>query len=395
MNQFSKMQTKFNNIKAMIQQEKHSDALKAWEELKSEYPNDMNIILNEPALLIDIGGIVKDQEMLTNGINKGRTLLEKGVPAENKAVIHYNVGNGYLNLFGSGPRDNALSRINNDNLQSAKYHFRQALKSNPNDGLMVNILANYGNCLDSLGRSLDALYCYDDALGIDPNHSMSIGNRALAKLLFANISGAYRTRTYIETYQELRSIIDKEDLLLIGGYTANESFKEKSSKIEVLFDDKSMLDQDISCGKDELKYSTVFEEYYFDFCKKHRLFLNFHTGTHNCQYEILDSAFISIITRVDEGTRFYSLAKKVNDIKEDFLTSKLLLAQSEFRRDDFDNISQKVIFANTLDYANNTIYTALLKSSFRICYNILDKIAFFINDYLNLNMKDSRIYFHT
>lgn len=65
------------------------------------------------------------------------------------------------------------------------------------------------------------------------------------------------------------------------------------------------------------------------------------------------------------------------------------------RKDCLNNISKKVAFVNTLDYAVFNVYSALLKSAFRICYNILDKIGFFINDHLGLGMNSFRIDFHT
>lgn len=390
------IQTKFGQVFYLIGQGKADDTLKILKDLKSKYPENINVIGIEHVVLIEAGKVFKDEVMINEGINKGKKLLEDKVYVKSRAEVHYNVANGYMNLFEINPHESISSRIGNDNLQNVKRHLRQALKSDPKEDLKVNVLTHYGNCLDYLGRSLEALYCYEDALQIDPNHSMAIGNRALAKLYFADISGAYREKTYIEAYQELKSIIDKKDLLAIGGISANKSFKEKLLKIESKFKDKSILEQNLSCNMNERRANTTcFEKEYLDFCSEHRLFLNFHTGDCNCRNTILDSAFISIITPIDDDTRFYSLAKKINDIKEDFLISKLLLAQSQFKRDDLDSISQKVILVDTSDYANFNIYSALLKSSFRTCYNILDKIAFFIKDYLNLEIKESQIYFST
>jgi hypothetical protein len=393
MSETSEILAKLKQINDLISQDKADNALKVLEELKFKYPKHKAVIFCEHGTLIEVGSIYKDEKNIIDGINKGKSLLDKGMPTEDEASIHYNIANGYMSIFGMEPHESILSIMEDDNLQNAKYHFRQSIKSNPVVELKASVLVNYGNCLNMLGRSLDALYCYDDALQINPNYSMAIGNRAIAKAYFAGISGAYREISYIEAYQEIKSIIDKEDVFHIGGISANESFKKKLLEIENLFEDKSILSCKFVCDKNEQKHSSPFEKEYYDFYHKHRLFLNFHTGSFNCRNEILDSAFISIVTNVNDNDRFYSLAKKINDIKEDFLISKLLLVQSQVKRDDFDNISLKVAFANTLDYANFNIYNGLLKSSFRTCYNILDKIAFFINDYLNLGMKEYQINF--
>lgn len=394
MNEQSEVQTKINQIIQFVNQGNSRDAMRILRELRREYPNNKGVIFNEPGILIESGGISKDIDIVKEGIEKGIALVEGGIPEEQKTDLHYNVANGHFALFNLEQHESLSDRLNNSHLQDAKHHFRQAMKLDPRSDLKVRILVNYGSFLDFLGRGVEALYCYDDVLNINPEYSMAIGNRALAKMFLANISGAFRAETYIEAYQEMKSVIDNDDLIAIGGRSANESFKRELTKIEGHFKDKSVLQQNLKGGKSKFKFTSDFEREYIEFCRRYKLFLNFHTGIHDDPDSILDSAFIRITTPVDDDTTFYSLSKKLNEIKEDFLVSKVLLVQSQFRRDDLNSISKKVAFVNTLDYANYNIYSALLKSAFRNCFNILDKIAFFINDYLGLNMKDSSISFH-
>jgi len=395
MSRASEVENQFNHIANLISQDNADGALKIIEGLRSEYPEDRTFVFNEPGVLIDIGSISKDARIVKDGIHKGELLLKTQLSDEQKAHMHYNIANGYQTLFSLKQYKKVSARLDNDKLQKAKYHLRHALKSSPGPDLKARTLVNYGNCLDSLGRVLEALYCYDNALKINRNHSMAMGNRAMAKIFFANISGAFQVKTYIEAYKDIESIIDREDLLSVGGYFACESFKRELKKIEGMFKDKSVLKKELKVKGKALKYASAFEKEYIGFCREHKLFLNFHTGDHDDEESILDSAFIRIITAIDDDTTFYDLAKKLNDIKEDFLISKLLLVQSQYRQDDLTRISKKVAFVNTLDYANYNVYSALMKTAFRTCFNILDKIAFFINDYLGFKMRDSRIYFHT
>jgi len=394
MNEQSEVKTKINQIVQLINQENSKDAMRILRELRRKYPDSKGVIFNEPGILIESGGISKDKAKVREGIEKGESLVETEIPEEEKANLHYNIANGYFALFNLGQHKIQSARLNNSDLQNAKRHFRQGLKLNPRSDLKVRILVNYGNCLDTLGRGMEALYCYDDALKINPEYSMAIGNRALAKVFLANVSGAFRVETYIKAYQEIKLVIENDDLIATGGLSANESFRRELTKIEGRFKDKSVLQQKLKEAKSKLEFASDFEREYIEFCRKYKLFLNFHTGTHDDADSILDSAFIRIITPVGDDTTFYSLSKKLNEIKEDFLVSKLLLVQSQFKRDDLNSISKKVAFVNTLDYANNNIYSGLLKSAFKNCFNILDKIAFFVNDYLGLNMKDSSISFH-
>ncbi|GAH88502.1 unnamed protein product, partial [marine sediment metagenome] len=46
--------------------------------------------------------------------------------------------------------------------------------------LRKQIWTNYGNCLDTLGRTIEALYAYDEVLKIDSNFPMAMGNKAMS-----------------------------------------------------------------------------------------------------------------------------------------------------------------------------------------------------------------------
>lgn len=113
----------------------------------------------------------------------------------------------------------------------------------------------------------------------------------------------------------------------------------------------------------------------------------------HCEVAIADPIFISLITDTKDNDTFYRLAKYINQIKEDYAVARLLLVQSQFKRKDFDRISQRTTFVNALDYAQFNLYVGLLKSSFKEAYNILDKIAVFINDYYKLGLPEDKIYF--
>ncbi|MCK5332548.1 hypothetical protein KAJ41_01640, partial [Candidatus Parcubacteria bacterium] len=223
--------------------------------------------------------------------------------------------------------------------------------------------------------------------------SMAIGNKAQASYFFADISRQYRGAIYLEAYQAIKSIIDKPDLIAIGGLGAKKSFEYELEKIESLFKDKN----DLTKKLEHPKYSTVkfseFEKFYLNFCVKEKLFLNFHIHDDQCESAITDPIFITLITKIEDNDTFYQLAKYINQIKEDYAVARLLLVQSQFKRKDFDSISKRTTFVNTLDYSQFNLYFGLLKSAFKDAYSILDKISVFINDYYKLGLKEKKINF--
>lgn len=317
---------------------------------------------------------------------------------EHDSDIHYNLANGYASLYYLTERRLGTKSIpRSAHLQKAKGHLRDALRTGDESrrDFRKQVFVNYGNCLDMLGRGVEALDAYDAAIAIDEHFSMAIGNRAKALRFFADISGRYRGAIHVEAYQAIESIIDNQDLIANGGLSAKKSFEDELQEIASLFKDKRDLAKKLVHPKYSTTNLSTFEEYYLDFCAKERLFLNFHLHDTQCESAITDPIFISLITPIEDDDTFYRLAKSINQIKEDYAVARLLLVQSQFKREDFDSISRRTTFVNTLDYSQFNLYSGLLKSAFKEAYDILDKVAVFINDYYNLGLQTDRIYFTT
>lgn len=387
------------NISNLINQGLHKEALIKIEDLEKKSPCDKNLEFNKCGFLIDVGCDLRDQALIKKGLDSGEGSLKNPKIGKLKTYIHYNLGNGYYSLYRISESNLSIETIvQSENLQKAKFHFREAL--NPNNGdcppdLKKQIYVNLGNCFDTLGRGVEALYLYNFALEIDNTFSMAIGNRAKALCYFADISGKHRNGIYLEAYQEIQSIIDKKDLSEIGGTGIRVTFGNELKRIESFFKDKTVLAKKLKHSAYRSKKLSYFEKFFLDFCIKNKLFLNFHIHQDHCEAAITDPIFISIITKIEDKDTFYNLAKYINQIKEDYAIARLLLVQSRYKRKDFDNISKRTTFVNTLDYSQFNLYYGLLKASFRETYNILDKIAFFINAYCYLELPEKAIYFTT
>ena len=382
---------------SLIDVGEYQKALEMLKNLESENPNNNMIKLAKVGILIDAGFGLKDSKIIENGISTGEKLLKKLSDTDQIAKIYYNCANGYMALFKLryDEEKDIHQIVDNEDLQKAKKNFRKALKEGASwDTLFkCKVWTNYGNCLSSLGRGLEALYAYDEALKINPEFSMALGNKAKAMLAFADISGVYRDITYVRTYQMLKSVVENEDVIEFGGNTAKESFASEIKRIEERYEDKSTLSKSIEEALYDISYTSPFEKFYIDFCLKHKLFLNFDIFGERGEASIADSVFIRLTLSPNDTNRFYELAKHINQIKEDYVTARLLLVQSQFKRKDFDSISKRTRFVNTMDYSMFNIYMGLLKSAFTGAYNILDKIARFIKEYYELGLKGN-IYFH-
>jgi hypothetical protein len=80
-------------------------------------------------------------------------------------------------------------------------------------------------------------------------------------------------------------------------------------------------------------------------------------------------------------------------VKEDFSVARLLLFQSQFKRDDLIRISRRTTLVNTPIDGTFNLYMGLLKAAFKEVYGILDKIAVFMNKYYNIGLDDRCVCF--
>jgi len=384
-----------NIVSSLINDGEFDDALNILNSLENQNPNNSYIQFNKVGLLIDIGYGLRDKKMIENAIGEGEYNLKGIKDKKYLAIMNYNLANGYLSLFNLIERNRIYAFAKSDNLQKSKSKFRDTVKifNNYDNEFKKQVLVNYGNCLDTIGRTLEALYVYDKALKLDKNFSMAVGNRAQALAFFADISGEYRGAMYLEAYQELKSVINNEDIISIGGISAKKSFEGQLKEIESMFKDKSVLDKKIEHPEYDKLGLSKFEKFYIDFCVKEKLFLNFHIHKDNCESSIVDPIFISLIIDINDNKTFYRLSKYINQIKEDYAVARLLLVQSQYRIEELDSISKRTTLINTLDYSQFNLYVGLLKSAFKEACDILDKIAFFINDYFCLGLPERRIYF--
>jgi len=386
-----------NSILAIIEQGNKEKALELIGEFEKNSSNDKTTIFCAPGFWINIGSALGNASLVKRGVDIGENNLKDPSFKKHLITLQYNVANGYMSLFEIlefKSNDQPIPR--SELLQKAKYYYRQVLYSlNGQDPhLEIQVLVNYANCLDTLGRHVEALEAYDDALQIDKNFPMAIANKAKAMKFFADVSGQYRIPIYVEAYQAIKSVIDNPDLIKVGGLHAKISFQKEMEYIESMFvEDKTILSEQLNHPHYALEGLSDFERFYLDFCSKQRLFLNFHIHHTKCEAAIQDPIFIGMVTKISDNDTFYTLAKRLNQIKEDYATARLLLVQAQYRRNDFDSISERTTYVNCLDYSMFNLYMGLLKSSFKEAYNILDKIAVFINDYYKLKIPENSIYF--
>lgn len=355
-------------------------------------------LLEKAGKYIDKGFDTKNPQLT----DKAFTVLDelsarKDMLDEEVALLHYFRANAFCNL----QHEAGLSRSWDWEiapLQSELLELRKAVRhvgfSDLHKIRQCQILTNLGNKLNSVGRPVEALHYWDRALAINgrfamalfnrgeglKNYALSVSEPGHAQLMLAQAHDSFLAGTVENAVHE-----SEENMQLIP------AFKEQARLIKEKINIKSAnknLAEEFSLGRSKK------EQAYREWCLKKRLFLNPMNDLGAYTIAAQDVMGLPPITEaIDKGG---STPPPVfgffNQLKQEYISARFFLYEGlETPNNHFADKDVKLI--NTLDYPSYSMNVEKVRASYRIAYSIFDKIAFFLNHYLELGIPQNKVYF--
>lgn len=368
-----------------LAKDKPQEALGLLREYQGRFGQDPNFTHNLGGLLIDLGADLNRRDLVEEGVQQIEEIL--GQTDENTTLL-YNLANGYSELSRLERRQQGADYVfdpDNTPLFSAKHHYREALSLAPpaNRDFHARHWINYGNCLSGLGRAVEAMSAYNQALRLSPDHPMAQGNLGVEIQHFARI--ADHPIFLLDARDLLDQALSSEQLEKYGGLRVRRYFDQIRQNTATMLSELG-LEQDVQREDGVVPFSSDYEREYVEFCARHQLYLNFCLDCRRCEKYARDSLTFSLITAIDDDRSFVRLSRVINEIKERYAFARFLLLQSTNPILDTIPFDSRTSYVDNLDYAVYGTRVASLKLAFESAYNILDKIAHFINDYLDLGV---------
>jgi tetratricopeptide (TPR) repeat protein len=362
-------------------------ALALLREYDEKYGKDPNFLFNSGGFLIDIGDGLGQSNFVLEGIGRIEVVLDQ--VGHDHPNMFYNVANGYSTLCNLVRRSQGKGyQLDPDEtpLLRAKYYYRRALEKidQISQDLRAQLWMNYGNCLSGLGRAVEAMSAYDKALRIVPDHPMAKGNLAIELHYFSKI--AQSPLFLLDALEMLEQVLSKKNFRDYAGVGARQAFAHTRDQI-VAEISKLGIDEVARAEQKPTNVPSGYVGEYVEFCAGHHLSLNFCLSCRRCDRYVEDSLAFSLITDLDDRTSFTRLARVINEIKESYAFARLLLFQAISPPLNTIPIDDLTAYVDNLDYAVYGVRIASLKLAFESAYNILDKIAHFLNDYLKLGVR--------
>jgi hypothetical protein len=254
------------------------------------------------------------------------------------------------------------------------------------------ILTNLANQLNAAGRVVDAVEVWNQALIRKPNFAMALGNRGQGWYYYAHAyyDDGHRQVMCYRAYQSLSAALAADADWSSAPPGAKKHFAKLRAHIHK-FADVEHLAQNLKLDGHGLGRSQV-ERSYRRWCLSNCLFLNplNDLGPH----DIAAQDVLTLPTYRTPITEGPTLIGFFNQMKQEFVSARWLLYDgSHTSKRHFSDGNVKL--HNTNDYPSYSLSVEKVKLAFRSAYSLLDKIAFFLNDYLELRIPERAVSFHS
>ncbi len=324
--------------------------------------------------LIDIGCDSKNENDLRQAIAFYEKNGEELQSIITKPSYFYNLANAYSGLsqiYFLSNRGVPKVEIIKTTLQQPISLYWQAFKSlsNKDTDTRPKILINLSNSLTDAGRIIEAIQFLDIVLANTPSYPQAITSLAdhiwrLSLVTNCTVTGSLYGRIFeLYDYCINKGILPNAQL----ERCINQREKAKN-KIESLGFDVSTIQVKMAEAQQEFEKHKEYRK----FCINNFLTLNEHAVYCNCSQAQKDDLQIGVKHAKFIGAKVPKLELLLNRMKSEFSLARWLFHQSTAKEQKLDS---DTLYSELLDGEIINSETELLRTSFRTCYGILDKIA--------------------
>lgn len=311
-----------------------------------------------------------------------------------EASIEYNLGNGKGALFRakSAQKNFRIKPETIELLTEEKNHFWRAYKlfGLKDDGLRPQLLVNLAGALKANGRLVEALQYYDSVLAELPDFPEANANRANALLWLYRISDTYS----IVQLQQAVANFDVASKASNRPEWVVEKWREESIW------PRSVLKEHGHSGFDAHDFQLTQEEAkahseYRQFCLENHLTLSEHSLYCNCVGARRDDLTIPKTTKSIGGDFVPRMELMLNRLKSEYALARLLYFQLSINPGNAQNYDGGLAFTELHEDEVIGTRSEMVRTSFRLCFGVLDKIGRAICDLFELADPKEPIYFES
>jgi len=311
----------------------------------------------------------------------------------NQGTANYNYANAVSSLLDYKRRINPdhLKPEMGDLLNISRKQFLKALNNSPKNKLQV--MTNLAHILCKCGRVVEAVQIYDEVLRENPKFFEALYSRSLDLEYLNTITSSYNIKMLYEIASGFKKASLIEGELPSRRQSANQQYE---NTIKILNNSKSSVEEmehELSINLAEFEAHSESRKYYLI----NGLSLSEHGIYCHCAGARRDNLSILKVSGNVGGNYIPRHEYILNQLKTEFAQARLTFYRAMTEPDEY---YKKYDFETCLsDLGGNERLDARsedLKSSFRQCFGILDRIALGVCELLDFPIgKNEKIYFES
>lgn len=336
----------------------------------------MHLLFNLAGQFIDVGSYLKNKEAVLKGIK----ILEKHQPHYEKKFndhFFYNLANAKLSIANDfGYKDDLLSYEDSKLYSEAKNLYWQNFKKITKDtdtGIYYQNLINLANTLKQQYRFSEAMFIYDKIALTNLDYPEAFINRSTCLEKFHTLLGHSSAKMVIE-------IINGYEFAYSSSFTPpfyKPYYLDRIKFLKAQLNDVD-IDNDSNINHTEFLQMSEFRQW----CIKENLTLNIHGMYCSCIANERDN--LTLLEGIISSQNILQYEQYLNRIKAEFSLIRVLYYEATFSE------SSKLDFESCYSELNDqeiiNIRSEKLRTCFRLCFSILDKLAIFLCQYFGLTI---------
>jgi len=347
-----------------------------------ERDNPAMVRILKGMLLADIAEDLGDGALARQAVLLQETLESARLPKTARALHWYNLGKSHDVCYDLRKIPAGVKRSLDGDFAEAKRCYRAAMAlGSPSPKSKAALYTNYGSLLRTVGRHVEEIEAYDEALKAVPDFAMALWHKGKGLRWYARLVERPTKRSaLLEAWYLIKRSLE---VGLEPGRQAKAE-KELAELGRILGQPKPPAEK----HTEHIADSDV-EATYIKFCVENRLYL--HPCLVHAHEAYRDPLSVRFPTSV-KGEFFELRSDSLALIKQEYIAARFLLFCYRFKQPDLSFVDRGTHLPS-VQQGNGQIYVQLLILSFRAAYAILDKIAFFANKYCGLGQKEKGVYF--
>ena len=325
--------------------------------------------------------------------------LENTIPYNDlKCYLYFVMASIYdfYSKFENNYEHKGYDLISNYNRKELSY-FRKAIYSegfkdlqNTQKDLKIKLLTNYANLLNFLGRSLEAIEIWSICIKESPNFGMAYANYSIALQYIL-----------VAIYDENHKDYFYSKMIVLNN-KAIKGYLEPEARSNIL---KKLKNVDLSYHIERLKYlnksnklgNSRLEQKYRKWVLINKLFLNPLNIISKKPIVAQDVFHLPNLTENKNQNKF-NFYQLYNKLKQEFVSARYMFFEATIIEKGKTHFSDKDVLLQS-PIGNECIHSLSIEKltfCYRGLFSIFDKVAFFLNRYLNLSHKNklSRFEYH-